>query len=526
MASLIGQTLLGQFRVDSFIGSGGMGVVYRVWDLKRNVPLAMKVLHAELAEDPSAFKRFRREARALEKLAHPHIVPFYGLHQDGSQAFLLERYIDGSSLKQLLMEWRNRPMRPAEALIYLKAVSSALGYAHAHGVIHCDIKPGNVMVDRGGGIFLTDFGVARHAESTTTTLGLAGTAAYMSPEQCRGDSVTAETDIYALGIMLYEMLVGERPFRGDEKGTESGGGTAGERVRFAHVHLDPPNPRQRNPHLGDSLATAVLKALAKDPSRRFRSTLEFYQAVSSAAGIHAERVGDRVSLPGSVVAAYSPSPQGVQRAEVGTVAQRWLPEFRRAYAGLGRGRRVILVGLAGLALLSGFLFLIDGGGLAGDPASNERNALAVQSSGPSTTRANSAQADAPTSTPDRHATDSAATVVANQTQAAQATPTSLHGSLWRPFPHCGESRIRVGEWTRVSLYPPDANRVRDEPSMQTGQIVGHAKPGTVLQVLGGPECEGRMIWWWVRTQDGSLEGWTSEGEIGEFWLDPGSPNPP
>src|SRR3990170_8305007 len=172
--TIIGQILLGQYQVDSFVASGGMGAVYRVWDLKRNVPLAMKVLHADLAEDPAVFKRFQREARALQKLAHPNIVPFYGLYQTRGMAFLLERFIDGPSLKDTLRLRKGKPLPLGEALIYLKALSSALGYAHAHNVVHCDVKPGNVMVYQGGSIYLTDFGVARHAESTTTTLGFSG----------------------------------------------------------------------------------------------------------------------------------------------------------------------------------------------------------------------------------------------------------------------------------------------------------------------------------------------------------------
>ena len=131
--NIVGQTLLNQFRVDSFVASGGMGVVYRVWDLQRNVPLAMKVLHTDLAEDPSIFKRFRREANALKKLAHPNIVPFYGLYQSQAIIFLLERFIEGPSLKEILYQRRGDPLPVSEAISYLSALCAALGYSHSKG---------------------------------------------------------------------------------------------------------------------------------------------------------------------------------------------------------------------------------------------------------------------------------------------------------------------------------------------------------------------------------------------------------
>ena len=289
----IGQVLLNQFRVDSFVASGGMGAVYLVWDLQRNAPLAMKVLHAELAEDPSVFKRFQREARALQKLTHPNIVPFYGLYHLDDIVFILERYIDGPSLKDVLRQKKGEALPIPQALSYLKAVSAALGYAHSNSVVHCDVKPGNVMIDRGGTIYLTDFGVARHAESTTTTIGSAGTPAYMAPEQIRGDQVTPATDIYGLGVLLFELLTGQRPFRGIESGTEAAGQTAAERARYAHLHLPPPDPRSLNPEIPEALALAVLTALNKDPEQRFNSTQAFYLAACSAAGISPAEVPDR-----------------------------------------------------------------------------------------------------------------------------------------------------------------------------------------------------------------------------------------
>jgi TolB protein len=292
----IGQTYLNQFRVDAFVASGGMGAVYRVWDIKRNVPLAMKVLHSDLADDPSILKRFKREANALKKLAHPNIVPFYGLYQTSEFAFLLERYVDGPSLKEILRAKHGKPMAVNEVLIYLKALSAALGYAHANGVVHCDVKPGNVMIDQGGNIYLTDFGIARHSDSATTTLATSGTVAYMAPEQILGEPVSPATDIYALGILLYEMVTGQRPFKKNEKGTESSGLTAEERIRYGHLTIPPPDPRLTNPALPQSLVYVILKALEKDPLRRYQDAYELFVEACRAADINPELLPDRGSF--------------------------------------------------------------------------------------------------------------------------------------------------------------------------------------------------------------------------------------
>ena len=294
---LIGRTLLKHLQVEAFIASGGMGAVYRVRDLGRNVPLAMKILHNDPADDPVAFKSLQREGGALKKLAHPHIVPFYGLYKEQEFVFLLEGYIDGPSLKTLLARRQGAPLPLEQALAFLKALSAALGYAHLHGVVHCDLKPGNVMLDRGGNIYLTDFGVARHAESATTTLAGAGSPAYMPPEQARGDPVSAATDIYALGVLLFEMLTGRRPFLGSEPELAQTGSTPRERVRYAHQRLMPPDPCQLNPTLPPALGPALLKALAKRPQERYVSTQDFLNAVCMAVGVLPEQVQDHVPPP-------------------------------------------------------------------------------------------------------------------------------------------------------------------------------------------------------------------------------------
>ena len=355
--NLLNQTLLNQYRVDAFVASGGMGAVYRVWDLKRNVPLAMKVLHAELAEDPTVFKRFQREARALQKLAHPNIVPFYGLFQTHDTVFLLERYVDGPTLKEILQQRQGQPLPPEEALIYLKALCAALGYAHVKGVVHCDVKPGNVMIDPGGNIYLTDFGIARHADSTTTTVGAAGTPAYMAPEQVRGEQVTPATDVYALGVMLFEMLTGQRPFRGSETSTESAGPTAAERIRYAQQHLQPPDPCTINPMISPDMAQVVMRALVKQPEGRYRSAQELFETACSTVNITPQNVPDRIaSLPVPGLAAGA-AQMPIGAAQVGPAARTF------SYTGLAfvlGGLLLAVVLLVGGVLVAGSL--LTGGG--------------------------------------------------------------------------------------------------------------------------------------------------------------------
>ncbi len=295
-SNIVGQVIAKQFRVDAFIASGGMGSVFRVWDLKRNVPLAMKVLHADLAEDPVIFERFKREARALRKLEHPNIVPFYGLYETPALTFLLERFIDGPTLKDILAQRSGSLLPDQDVLCIIKSLCSAVGYAHNNNVIHCDIKAANVMLERGGHIYLGDFGIARHAESDATVMPGAGTPAYMAPEQIMGNTVSQATDIYALGILLFELLTGRRPFRGTESGTDKSGQTVNERIRFAQVNLPAPDPRLLNPKISPQLSAVVLRALEKEPSARFSTCQDLLSALCQAYNTSLDLVPDRIPI--------------------------------------------------------------------------------------------------------------------------------------------------------------------------------------------------------------------------------------
>lgn len=309
---LIGETLLNQFRVDGFIASGGMATIYRVWDLQRSVPLAMKVLHPELADDPSFIARFEREARTLQTLIHPHIVPFYGLYRAGTLTFLLERYIDGPSLDEVLRQRAGTPLPLVEVLVYFKALYTSLGYAHAQGIIHCDVKPGNVLIDQGGHVYLTDFGISRYMDAAHTTTSALGTPLYMSPEQIRGERLTAQTDVYSLGVVFFELLTGQRPFRGED--VPAGVGEAqSDRIRYQHLYTAPPDPRSLNPQVPAGLAQVVLRAMAKDPRERYPGVQAMADEIAGVVAARFETLPNRVRIPEDAGAGWAapepPSPQ-------------------------------------------------------------------------------------------------------------------------------------------------------------------------------------------------------------------------
>lgn len=291
MSEMVGRTIADRYRVDAFVGRGGMADVYKVWDSQRLAYLALKQLHADLAEDIAFLRRFRREARTLEALAHPNIVRFYGLEQVDGLAFMMMDYVEGVHLRKAIFE--NHAALPLEqALGIMRPVTAALHYAHGQGIAHCDMKPANVMIKQNGDVFVADFGIARLAESATTTMAGAGTPAYMAPEQCRAEAVDGRTDIYALGIVLYEMVTGgERPFVGEHA---TGTGSTSEKVRWEQLNAPPPSPREFNPALPPAVEQVIFKCLEKDPRSRYQSTPDLWNAlVTATANIH----GDTYSVP-------------------------------------------------------------------------------------------------------------------------------------------------------------------------------------------------------------------------------------
>ena len=288
MQNLIGKVLLERYHIQEMIGRGGMAEVYKVWDSERMVHLALKAIHEDLATDRIFLRRFKREAQTLSKLQHPNIVRFYGLEQSGALSFMLMDFVDGHSLKRLIFDQDGRPLPAGQVRKVLRAVCGALKFAHGQGFVHADIKPANIMQEPSGRVLLMDFGIARMSDVTTATMVGMGTPAYMAPEQVKGLDPTPQTDIYALGIVLYEMLTGgERPFTGERAEMT---GSLSEKVRWEQLNLEPLPPEQFNPNLSPALVEVINKCLAKDPRERYADSLELLNAVELV-------LGDEVAVP-------------------------------------------------------------------------------------------------------------------------------------------------------------------------------------------------------------------------------------
>jgi serine/threonine protein kinase len=278
MATLTGKTL-GKYQVMERIGQGGMAEVYKGYHplLDRNV--AIKVLHSHLVEGEGLLARFEREARAAAALRHAHIVQVYDFDFEDEIFYMVMEYFDGGSLKAHLADvaGRGEYLSMLEIARELHQLGEALDYAHRQGMLHRDVKPSNVLLDLAGSVYLTDFGIARIlGDSQLTTSGmLIGTPAYMSPEQGRGDPLSEASDIYSLGIILFEMLTGVVPFEAD---TPMG-------IIHKHIHAPLPLPSSVRTDLPKAVDSIVVKTLAKDPQERFPTATELATAFEKVLGV-------------------------------------------------------------------------------------------------------------------------------------------------------------------------------------------------------------------------------------------------
>ena len=262
---LSGTLLNNNYFLREYIASGGMADVYKAWDIEKHTLMAIKLLRQDLAQNPKVKQMFEREAGILRKLEHPNIVRLYKFDQQKELAYIVMDWVDGQNLKQKIIK-EKKTLSLDETSQVLGPVCNALGFAHSKGIYHCDVKPPNIMLHKNGVVLITDFGIAHSARER----GQGGTPPYMAPEQFQDGVVDARTDVYSLGVTLYEVLSGGNvPFRGDSP--QSQGGTTQERIAWEHINMKPPPLQLLNPSIPVAVCNVIQTALQKDPKQRYPS---------------------------------------------------------------------------------------------------------------------------------------------------------------------------------------------------------------------------------------------------------------
>ncbi|MEC1520902.1 Stk1 family PASTA domain-containing Ser/Thr kinase [Neobacillus niacini] len=277
---LIGKRLSGRYKVLEMIGGGGMANVYLAHDMILDRDVAVKMLRLDFANDEEFIRRFRREAQSATSLAHPSIVSIYDVGEEDDLYFIVMEYVEGQTLKQYIQH--NSPLQVEETIDIMKQLTSAISHAHQNHIIHRDIKPQNILVDRFGNVKITDFGIAMalSATSITQTNSVLGSVHYLSPEQARGGMANRKSDIYSLGIVMFELLTGRLPFSGESAVS----------IALKHLQSETPSVRRWNPNVPQSVENIVLKATAKDSFHRYNSVDEMEDDLRTA--LDSERINE------------------------------------------------------------------------------------------------------------------------------------------------------------------------------------------------------------------------------------------
>ncbi len=296
-SKMIGTVLSGRYRLEAKLGSGGMSTVYLARDTTLDRQVAVKVMHREMSEQADQLERFRQEARAVAKLSHPNVVAVIDAGEDGGYPYIVFEYVEGETLKSRIN--RVGPLDIQEALAYAIEVARGLTVAHARKMVHRDIKPQNVLIDAEGRAKLTDFGISRQLEQDgmTATGRVLGTTDYVAPEQAMGRGADQRSDIYSLGVVLFEMLTGSVPFQADSQ----------VGVAMKHVNEELPDVQRERPELSAATALVVERATAKDPAKRYADIGEMIDDLNTALEVEAARAGSTTGEATSVLQAVPPA---------------------------------------------------------------------------------------------------------------------------------------------------------------------------------------------------------------------------
>jgi eukaryotic-like serine/threonine-protein kinase len=324
MSTLVGMQLNGRYRLDAQIGTGGMSTVYRAFDAVLERRVAVKLMHREIAADTDQLERFRREARSVAQLSHPHIVGVIDAGEEDGRPYIVFEYVEGETLKDRIRRMGRLPVD--EAIAYAIEIARALSAAHARHIVHRDVKPQNVLIDEEGSAKVTDFGIARSLdedEGLTAEGRVLGTTDYVSPEQALGHDVNGQSDIYSLGIVLYEMLVGDVPFHGENQVA----------VAMKHVREELPDVQTRRPDVSAGLAAILDRMTDKHLEHRYPDARTLELDLEDALAIEAARSGRATGEATAVIAT--------------------LPESTRRRLPLRVRRRFPIFAVIGVLLLAG-----------------------------------------------------------------------------------------------------------------------------------------------------------------------------
>jgi serine/threonine protein kinase len=293
MTTVIGTRLSGRYRIENEIGSGGMSTVYCAFDETLERQVALKIMHSDISSDAAALERFRREARTVAQLSHPHVVMVIDAGEDQGHPYIVFEHVRGETLKDRVR--REGPLPISEAVAYAIEIGRALQVAHEHGLVHRDVKPQNVLLDDEGRAKVTDFGIALGLEQEALTAAgkVVGTTDYVSPEQAMGQEVTGQSDVYSLGVVLFEMLTGTVPFKGDSSVS----------VAMKHVREGIPDVQRRRPEVSAALAGVLERATAKELENRYPSMDAFVGDLEEVLTYETARAGEATGEATAILSA-------------------------------------------------------------------------------------------------------------------------------------------------------------------------------------------------------------------------------